>query len=360
MIKKRITIADVAREAGVSIGTVSRVLNQREGTVAISEETKQRIFDIANQLGYQANPFASALRTRRTGLIGVIIRHIRDPFLNQLAGELQVVASLKDFELLIGHANEDIMTAGRQINRMRSHLFDGVILLGDIPGDIALIEELARLNTPFVSVSRGRQPGTPYIVIDEEKGVSLAMDHLCSLGHRRICFLGKPESLGLQSRRLAFEKYVYEKCLEWEEEYLQPCPNNYRAALETALAILNLPRPPTALFCATDLIALGAINGALAYGCHLPDDLSIIGFDNLRLAEEVSPRLTTIEQPIRKMAEMAITTLIELIENQSLDQQCAENIVEPRLVLRESCSTPRQSPIVPRKQIPLFSGDLEQ
>lgn len=346
--RKRVTIADVAREAGVSIGTVSRVLNQREGTVAISDETKQRVFQIANQLGYQANPFASALRTKRTGLIGVIIRDIRDPFLNQLAGELQLVAGAREVELLIGHANEDITTAGRQIHRMRSHLFDGLILLGDIPGDVALIEELTRFNIPFVSISRGHQPGTPYIVINEEKGVRLGMDYLCSLGHRRIAFLGKPVSIGLKSRRIAFEAYVHREGLEWQEEYFQACPNNYRAALEAVWSLLALPNPPTALFCATDLIALGAINGALAFGCHLPEELSVIGFDNLRLAEEVSPRLTTIEQPIRLMAETAIATLIELIESQSPHLLNKEYIVEPRLVIRESCASPRLGGLVSR------------
>lgn len=341
MVKqKEVTITDVATEAQVSAGTVSRVINDRSGSISISEETKEKVWAAVRKLGYKANPFASALRTKRTGMIGTVVRDIRDPFLNRLMRELQIVASQKDIELVLSHANYDVAAAGRQISRMNSHYFDGLIILGDIPGDKALIKQLRQYATPFVSVARGFQDRTPAINVDEEEGTILALNYLTEMGHRKIAFLGGTENIGMEARLKIFKDYARRTSLIWEA-YLRLCPNQYKQAGQAAQSLFELNDPPTAIFCATDVIALGAINAALYTGVHIPKDISIIGFDNIDDANELTPGLTTIDQPVELMATQAIETLMALIDGER-DELAQKNVsAQPALIIRESCAPPK-------------------
>ena len=127
---KNVTIADVAKAAGVSLGTVSRVINSKDGVIKVSERTTQKVLDAAKELGYQPNPFAAALRSQKSGVIGVIVRDINDPFLRQIIRDVQDEAHKKGIELLIGHAEYELKTAERQLSFMVNHWFDGLVLLG--------------------------------------------------------------------------------------------------------------------------------------------------------------------------------------------------------------------------------------
>ena len=204
-MSKKVTIAEVAKEAGVSIATVSRVLNRRKGKIKISEETKTTVQQAAKRLGYQADPFASALRTRRSGLFGAIIRDLRDPFLTKVFINMQEVACAKGMELLLGHANYDVATAGRQASIMSSLWFDGLILLGDIPGDLDVMERLLESKKPCIAVACGPRNDLPSINLDEDKGSIQALDYLYSLGHRRIACCGDPSILGVKERLLCYQ-----------------------------------------------------------------------------------------------------------------------------------------------------------
>lgn len=339
--RKRVTIADVAREAGVSTTTVSRVLNQRIGNIRISSETKKRIFDAAQRLGYEPNPFASALRTQRTGMIGAVVRDIGDPFLSRLARELQVAANQEGIELFLAHANHDIAIAGRQINRMLKYYFDGLLLLGDIPGDTGLIEHLHRSSKPYISIARGFDDEAPVINVDEEVGTRLALNHLTSLGHLKIAFLGGAGNVGIQERLTIFKAFVKQMALPWDKRYLGLCANLFGEAVEKAQALIRQPDPPTAIFCATDRIALGAMKAAFAEGFVVPRDLSIIGFDNIDAASEVTPALTTIDQPADFMATQAITILRNLIDGEVTSHSPAVIVAKPTLIIRESCALPK-------------------
>jgi len=338
--QKRITIADVARAAGVSVGTVSRVLNHREGGIKISEATRTQVVAAAQQLGYTPNPFASALRTQRTGVIGVIVRDISDPFLSMLAKEIQRVARVQGITLLYGHAEYDLEIVGRHLAFMHSHWFDGLLLLGDIPGDQAVIGELIRSNTPFVVVACGEQPTFPLVNVDEAEGVKLALDYLHSLGHRRIAFIGNLEHGGIAERLVFFQRYIHDSGLFWSEEYIQQCPNSRAAALERAQYLLSLSPPPTAIFCATDLAALGAASGALRLGWQVPERVSIIGFDDIEGTADTCPPLTTIRQPIGDMAGQAVNLLMRFIEGTPVEEIDRRIIVPPRLIVRQSCAPP--------------------
>ena len=336
---KRITIVDVAKAAGVSAGTASRVINQRDGDIKISESTRTFVLEAARQLGYHPNPFASALRTQRTGVIGVIVRDICDPFLSLLAREIQKAARAQAMDVLLAHAEYDLEQVGNHIAYMHSHLFDGLLLLGDIPGDLAIIEELARSETPFVSVARGSSANLPMVNIDEKMGVYQGIEYLRSLGHEKIAFIGNLLHGGVKEREEHFKNYFQDNSLNLNGDYLKLCGNGRADALVCAQSLLSLPEPPTAIFCATDLAAYGATNGALRMGLRVPEDISILGFDDIEGSAEAYPPLTTIRQPVGEMAVNAVRLLMKFIEGTTLQETDSTRIlVEPRLIIRQSCS----------------------
>jgi LacI family transcriptional regulator, repressor for deo operon, udp, cdd, tsx, nupC, and nupG len=333
----RITIADVAREAGVSSGTVSRVLNQRDQGIKISAATRQHVIETAERLGYQANPFASALRTQQTGVIGAVIRDINDPFLSLVARETQGVAHAQGLELLMGHAENDLKTVQRQIKFMRNW-FDGLLIIGDIPGDQEVFQELEQHHTPFVTVACEPRASTASVNIDESCAIQISMDYLYGLGHRRIAFIGNLEHAGTRARLAAFQACVAEKSLYWDERYLQPTPYSRSGAITSVQRLLSLPHPPTAIVCTSDLQALGAMTGAWQMGWRVPEGVSIIGFDDIEEGRDTFPPLTTLRQPVRDMATNAINLLLDLIRYPTDDTLKRQVIIQPDLIVRRSCA----------------------
>ncbi len=333
----RVRIADVAREAGVSAGTVSRVLNPRDGGIKISEATRKLVLDAVERLGYQPNPFASALRTQQSGVIGAVVRDINDPFLGLMARQVQRAAHNCGVELLLGHAENDLYTVRRQLQFMRLW-FDGLLIIGDMPGDQAVFDDLRADETPFVAVACGSGAAAPLVNIDERCGTQLSLDYLHTLGHRRIAFLGTTDHAGTRERLLAFQQYVSDRGLYWDDGYLQPVPYTRRAAIAAMRTLLSLPTPPTAVLCTADLLALGAISGAQEMGWRVPEAVSVISFDDIEEAVDVFPALTTVRQPVGEMAEEAIQLLLRLIENPAAELRERRIIVEPKLMIRRSCA----------------------
>lgn len=332
-MSQKVTIAEVAREAGVSIATVSRVLNQREGKIKISDETKLQVKAAANRLSYQADPFASALRSRRSGLFGAIIRDLRDPFLIEVFIEMQAVAREKGIELLLGNANFDISIAGRQANIMNNLWFDGLILLGDMPGDLSIVNQIKNSGKPVVAVASGTRLDLPSVNLDEIAGVRLVLEYLTSLGHRRIACVADPDLLGVRERLAAFGACAGDFNLTLADGYVQSGSNSQHCAAECALTLVRLPIPPTAILCGTDLMALGVIHQLNRSGLKVPDDFSVTGFDDIAEAANAFPSLTTIRQQVDLIAHEALTLLIKIIEHQPVESV----LIRPQLVVRESC-----------------------
>jgi LacI family repressor for deo operon, udp, cdd, tsx, nupC, and nupG len=336
--RSAVTLADIAESAQVSVGTVSRVLNGRKGNIKISQATTSRVMEAAHRLGYQPNPFATALRTRRTGVLGAILRDMGDPFLSELARALQQAAHEQGFELLLGHADYDAQTAQRQLTLMLNHWFDGLLLLGNIPGDAHLLAMLQQSQTPWVAVASGLEASVPLVALDEVRGASLSMEYLFHLGHRRLAFVGTMEHAGVGERLATFRQFVHDRGLEWHDVYEQCCARTHGDATVCLRQLLSLPSPPTAIFCASDVLALRAMSVAWQLGFHLPDQLSIIGFDDIEQAAESVPSLTTIRQPVALMAQQAVSMLREIINGSPGDAQEHRRIVQPELIIRASCS----------------------
>jgi LacI family repressor for deo operon, udp, cdd, tsx, nupC, and nupG len=340
--KDRVTIAEVARAAGVSPGTVSRALSNRPGDAKISAATQQLVRETAERLGYRPNLLASALRTQRTGVIGAIVRDIKDPFLIMVVRELQKAAHAEGVELLLGHAEYDPETADRQLNVMRNW-FDGLVIIGDMLGRQAAISNLDQQETPSVALANGMsqdKSAKPLVSIDDALGTRLGLDYLYSLGHRRIAFMGDTQFAGIRARWATFQQYVEEYSLFWTDAYLQSCSNDRAAAIECIQSLLNLAQPPTAIFCMNDLLALGAMSGAWRMGWRVPETISVLGFDDIEEASTSFPALSTIRQPVRDMATEAFKLLQRLIEGSPLEDAQLPIIIQPKLVIRRSCSPP--------------------
>ncbi len=333
-----VTLTDIAEATHVSVGTVSRVLNGRQGGIKISQATTSRIMEAAQRLGYQPNPFATALRTQRTGVLGAILRDLGDPFLSGLARALQQAAHEQGFELLLGHADYDAQTAQRQLTLMLNHWFDGLLLLGNIPGDATLLAQVQQSRTPCVAVASGSETSVPLVALDEERGTSLGLEYLFHLGHRRLAFVGMVEHAGVSERLATFRQFVHDRGLEWHDAYEQCCTRTLGDATARLRQLLSQSVPPTAIFCASDVLALRAMSVAWQLGFHLPDQLSIIGFDDIEQAAEGVPALTTIRQPVPVMAQEAISLLNELIDGLPNDAREYRRIVQPELIVRASCA----------------------
>lgn len=339
-VKKRVTIIEVAKVAGVSPSTVSRVLNNRSGDLAISQLTQKKVEDTARRLGYEASVFAAALRTDRTDVIGAVIRDIRDPFLSLLVQEIQEAAYQAKKELLIGHAKYDIQRAERILRLMRTRLFDGVVLLGDMPGDSLVIDELSQYGTPFVTVARGTQAPTPSVNVDEQAGTRMALEYLVELGHRRIACMANMALAGVGERVDEYQRFVIEHGLIHYPEYIRASKVNHADIYQALREIFSAPEPPTAIFCALDRVAVTAIDACRSMGLDVPGDVSIIGFDDIDDAAFTYPALTTIKQPATLMAETAVNLLIACInadKNSENDMRTQRHLLMPSLVIRDSC-----------------------
>ncbi len=328
----RITIADVAKAAGVSAGTVSRVLNGRDREIKISPATQKNVLEAVEQLGYQPNLFASALRTQQSGIVGTIVRDINDPFLSLLARELQHAARAQGIELLLAHAENEARNVRRQLAFMRNW-FDGLLILGDMPDDSAIFDDLRASKTPFVAVACGTQAPAPLVNIDEVHGTKIALDYLMSIGHRRIGFIGNTDHNGTRERLGIFRQIA-----QVRDEYIQPTPYTRKGAIASTQRLLGLPEPPTAILCTADYLALGALSEAAHMGWRVPEALSILSFDDIEEAEDVFPALTTVRQPVGEMASAAIGLLLELIAGEGEDAAERRILVQPHLMIRRSCA----------------------
>jgi LacI family transcriptional regulator len=346
----RVGIREVAELAGVSPSTVSRVLNEKIDRVQMSAATIERIRNAAATLNYRPNAAARSLRTTQAQTIGVIARNLLHPFIAGLLGVISGACRSRGYHLLLGHAEHSSTEGGLLGDILSADRVDGVLLLGDLlPAETrrADMERLIRTHQHVVTV--GAHPsvaGEHAILVDNERGVSLALEHLVTLGHRSIGYVGEssgPESWEDLKRRASYRAFLGDRGLP-QVEGAEVLVTGKIASIQVALrSLLSLPDPPSALFVGNDLTALLVIKAALSCGIRVPGDLSVVGFDDLPYSALVTPALTTVRQPIDAMGYRAATSLLDLIGNSApaiahpdgLPESCTE-IYSPTLVCRDS------------------------
>ena len=346
MTGRTVTIKDVAVAAGVAESTVSRVLSGTETVIPISDETRRRVLKAARDLAYRANPGARLLRGKGVNLLGVIVSEIDDPFHAHLTDALGVAAAGCGYDLLLGFARSDPAEARRLSEVLDPRFCDGLLLVGDLretAEDLSFLETV-RGQMPLILVCRGHHELVgpyPSVGIDNHAAVRLALDHLWSLGHRRIGFIGSGRLGDLWERRMAYVEYMESHGVPATPELIQPTTNSFEGGFAAMENLFALPDPPTAIFTADDTMAIGALKAALARGVPVPGELSIAGFDNMDMARFVHPALTTINQSVAEIADAAVALFIKMSRGELALNDASHIITQGQLIVRESTASPR-------------------
>ena len=332
------TIKDIAKVAGVSHTTVYRALNDKP---RISRSTKERIVSIARRYNYQPNVLAQSLVLGRTKTLGLVITTIVNPFYTELAKGIEDTARSLGYTIFLCSTNFDISLERLYIDMLRSRGVDGIIFTSAHMHD-PNITRLVADRFPLILVNRRVSEDAvldriDYVVVDNVRGGFVAVEHLIKMGHRRIGIIsGSPDSSAaverLEGARKAFSDYGLDPAdlLVFEGDFLKP------SGYEAAKKFLGLKNPPTAIFGANDYMALGAYEAILDAGLRVPEDIALIGFNNITFSAMRGIELTTIGQKKYEMGSVAVHILIDRIEGRDGDT-VKQITLEPELIVRRSC-----------------------
>jgi LacI family transcriptional regulator len=333
MRQRRVTIGDVAHEAGVSVATVSKVINGRWG---VAEETSARVQAVIADLGYQSSLVAQSLRRRRTNVLGLLVVDI-EPFSAELLKGAARAVHGSGYELVVfsgcGRADDQVGWEQRYLSRVSGTLCDGAILVTPSSVD-------ATYGAPVVAVDHNAGSSSlPSVDSDNFAGAVAATEYLLGLGHRRIGFVaGRPDLESARLRERGYRTALKTAGVDVDPALVRVGGYQPDSAEEAARPMLERADRPTAIFAANDVSAIAAMETARALGLVVPRDLSVIGFDNVPESALCEPPLTTIEQPIQRMGFEAVELLIGLIEQRpDLETQ---RMLPTRLVVRGSCAAP--------------------
>jgi LacI family transcriptional regulator len=324
-----VTIRDVAARAGVSVATVSKVLNQRYGVAA---ETFARVQAVIEELGYEASLVAQSLRNHKTNVIGILVADL-EPFSTELLKGAADAIRGSGFELVVysagGRVNDHVGWERRYLSRVSGTLVDGAILVTPTVIDV-------NYGAPIVAVDPHTGPSDlPTIDSDNLRGAQLATEHLLSLGHRRIAMLtGRPDLQSARLREQGYRDALAAANVPVDEKLIQLGGYDPAMSAEAARELLSTADRPTAIFAANDQSALGTLEAAAELGLSVPDDLSVVGFDNIPESALSTPSLTTVDQPIREMGLRAIQLLIQLINGEAAEE--THITLATSLVVRQS------------------------
>jgi LacI family transcriptional regulator, repressor for deo operon, udp, cdd, tsx, nupC, and nupG len=328
------TIRDVARELGVSVATVSRALSRPE---LLRPQTRERVMAVVERLGYRPNLMAQGLRRGQTRAMLLVVPTLSPFFLEILAGA-EEVARAADFAVLLSNSNGDPEREETCFDQVVSGRADGIILLtGALP---AVYAAGKRPLPPLVAVLEPiAQPAVPVIRTDHRAGAAQATQHLIELGHRRIAHIAGSEKVASTAhRREGFCAALAAAGLRLRGELLCPGDFTMRSGAEGMQQLLALQEPPTAVLCANDEMAFGAIRTLRAAGLTVPEDVSIVGFDDLNLAAFCNPPLTSVHIPRHELGRCAARGLIDQIEGRHVPD---EMVLGTRLMIRESTAAAR-------------------
>ena len=331
MRKARPTIYDVARLAGVSTATVSRALN---GTGQIATATRAAIDDAVAQLGYHPNTAARSLVTRSTQTIALLLPDITNPFYAALVSGIQERALEAGHTMLLCTTEGDPEREEQYLSLLRAKQVDGVLVDGLVlPPD--RITRFVRDGLPIVCLDRDIDSTlVPLVQVDNRLGARLATEHLLSLGHVRIAHVAGVPELGISEERIEGYRDAHRRAgVPLDAELLAVGSFTEEGGYEAARSLLAT-HEFTAVFAANDLSALGVLSALAGAGRRVPDDVSVVGFDDLRLSRYMTPPLTTVHQPAGEIARHATELLLQLASGRTIERML--HLLEPELVVRGS------------------------
>lgn len=331
--KKSVTIRDVARTAGVSVSTVSRVLN---GKVDVAKDTKDHILSVIDELGYTTNLAARSMRSQKKNLIGLIMPDIAYPFaIEVMKGVNQAIAE-SEFDLLV-YTSGDVRKRGRIISEQKyvsllaNSISDGVIVVAPAASDYSIDKPIVSID-PVMSY-----PNFPSVHATNYQGAYDAMEYLLSLGHKRIGFISGRAELESCNRRLSgYSDALKNAGIPITDVLIASGDYTTETGIRCGRELLSMDNPPTAIFASNDQMAMGIYQVAEEMNLRIPEDFSLIGFDNIPESKYLG--LTTVDQFILKMGYAATQMLIKIINDIPLDDQTYR--MQTKLIVRSSCREP--------------------
>jgi LacI family transcriptional regulator len=336
----RATIRDIASAAGVSIATVSRVLNGRPD---VSAETRESVLRVVRAQGFTTNRSARALSGGRTGLVGVTLPMVHVEYFSRILWGASEALYEHDMRTVLCPTMHEHDREATLLERLMQGTTDGALLLLTQESN-ADLKALRRQGYPFVVLDPRRplDEGIPAVSAAHWAGAKAATDHLLSLGHRRIgAITGAHGWMATLDRLDGYQAALAGAGVLPGAELIAKGNFTSESGYAGAAALLDLPEPPTAIFAFNDEMAVGAMRAAWERGLRVPDDLSIVGFDDLEKAQLVTPSLTTVRQPLAEMGRMAVSLLARLLERQRVEALRVE--LETKLIVRASTAPPRET-----------------
>jgi LacI family transcriptional regulator len=334
-----VSIRDVAKRAGVSIATVSRAVNH---IPTVDPELAKRVWMAIDEVGYLPNTQARALVSGRSRMLGLIVSEITNPFFPELVQEFENLAVAQGYEVLIGSTNYEPERTELLIRRMLQRNVDGVAVM-TFGIEENLVKKLVEREFPLVFVDAGPDlPNIRVLKVDYGEGIREGVQHLAALGHRRIAFITGPLRLrSAVARRDAFLRSMAELGLTVPAEHLVEGSHTMEGGIEAMEHLIALSELPTAVMCSNDMTAIGVLHALYRTTHNVPDDISVVGFDDIHLAQFMLPPLTTVEMSCKHLAAAAVEALRAGIERDHPKAAKTEWHIPTRLVVRQSSAFPR-------------------
>jgi LacI family transcriptional regulator len=342
-----VTIKDVAKESGFSSTTVSIVLNDAPLARYIPKATKLRIQKAAKKLGYRPNLFARSLRSNRSHTVGVMVFDMTDPYCTLILRGIENALYQASYLPILTDVQNERSRFERYLEMLLGRRVEGLIVIANwLFMDINLLADLEKNSIPSVMIGRELDNHTvSSVIVDNETGGELALEHLHSLGHRDIAVIRGPKALSDSAPRWkGIKRFAEEKGLKLDPRLIVDLPESrdpisgFEGGQKLTLELLKRKHPFTALLAFDDMSALGAVRALARSGVRVPEQCSVVGFDDTAPANICTPALTTVRQPMEGMGSLAVTTLLDAIEavQETRDFAAIHRKLQPELVARES------------------------
>lgn len=328
-----VTIYDVAREAGVSMATVSRVVNNNPN---VKPQTRKKVFEAIERLGYRPNAVARGLASKKTTTVGVVIPDISNSIFSEVARGIEDIANMYHYNIILCNADKRKEKEIRVINTLLEKQVDGLLFMGGTVTD----EHVQAFKTSSVPVvlcaTADNQKSIPSVDIDHARAAYDAVKALLDRGHTKIAMISGTleDPTNGYDRYQGYKRAMEEAGIPLRDEYVRVGNYRYDSGLEAAKYFLSLDDRPTAVFAANDEMAIGAIHTIQDNGLRVPEDLSVISIDNIRMASMVRPQLTTVAQPMYDIGAVAMRLLTKLMNKESSDH--SQVILPHEVIYRNS------------------------
>ena len=331
------SIREVAEKAGVSLGTVSNVLNRPE---MVAEATRQRVQAAIEELAFVRNASAHQLRAGRSHHLGLVVLDVMNPFFTEVARGIEDAANEAGYVVILCNSDNSPEKEGRYLRVLEEQRTAGV-LITPTRNTIRNLQHLRQQEIAVVLLDRpGQESGLCSVAVDDVRGGELATKHLLELGHRQIAFVSGPLSIRqCEERRRGMRLAIKEAGLDPRQVMVEipAAAQSARAGEQCVEALLHHPRKPTAVFCANDLLALGLMRGLVQRGIAIPDEIALIGYDDVEFASALSPALSSVRQPKYQLGHTAAELLLrEIAEVEEHQHQHQHILYQPELVVRAS------------------------